>query len=418
MNRQLVYTFSNILQSSLPFLLIPFLAKNLTVEGYGTIGLFQSVAGLFITLFGLGSVSLLIREYVSKYDKYTILITASFIITIVNSLLMIFVCYFFKSSLVELLSIDIFIVYLAVSYSIPIIFINITLVQLHLKDDVVKYVVIQLSHSVLTVLLSVLLVEFTSLDYLGRIIGMIMGAASISVISLFILIKFKLICFGKVQDIKNEIRYILKYGCPLLPHIIISFFIGSLDKFYINSQYTSLILGSYMISFQISNIINVVSLSISKIYQPWFFNQLHNGTKITELRVYLFLGLLFILLFLLNLTLQDFYNYGITFLAGDKYSDVGLLIQLMVVGQLLGGLYQLLMAKLLFLKKTSILSKISIFTLIFYMSMLYFLPEHYGVIGVILSFLFTWIFRIVLVFYNIMPIGIEGLKNGKRSSSI
>jgi O-antigen/teichoic acid export membrane protein len=418
LNRQLVYTISNILQSSLPFLLIPFLAKNLTVEGYGTVGIFQSVAGLFITLFGIGSVSLLIREYVSKYDQFTTLVTASLIITIVNSLLIIFMCYIFKSSLIELLSIDIFIIYLAVSYAIPIIFINITLVQLHLKDDIVKYVVIQLSHSMLTVLLSILLVEFTSLDYLGRIMGMIMGAASISIMSLFILVKFKLVSFGKVQPIKNEIRCILKYGIPLLPHIIISFFIGSLDKFYINSQYTSLILGSYMISFQISNIINVVCLSVSKIYQPWFFKQLHNGTRNTEVRVYFLLGFLFIFLFLINLTLQDFYDYGMTFLAGDKYSDVGLLIQLMVVGQLLGGLYQLLMAKLLFLKKTAILSKISILSLIFYISMLFFLPEYYGVIGVILSFLLTWIFRIVLVFYNIMPIGIEGLKNGKRSNSI
>ncbi|MDL4030324.1 oligosaccharide flippase family protein, partial [Proteus mirabilis] len=66
-----VYLTSNILNSAIPFLLLPILTRYLSTEEYGKIAMFQIFLAGISTLIGCNTISAISRKYFDdrKYDN-------------------------------------------------------------------------------------------------------------------------------------------------------------------------------------------------------------------------------------------------------------------------------------------------------------------------------------------------------------
>ena len=92
-----VYSFANILNAGIPFLLLPFLTNHLSPADYGLISVFQMILSLTIPFSGLNTDGAVSREYFVKEadkDAFPHYVSNSIFLVIISSLAVLLLFFF------------------------------------------------------------------------------------------------------------------------------------------------------------------------------------------------------------------------------------------------------------------------------------------------------------------------------------
>ncbi|MGX2985992.1 oligosaccharide flippase family protein [Ursidibacter sp. B-7004-1] len=261
-----IYLIGELLSRAIPFLLLPYLSRKLGVEGFGELSYYQTYIVLFFILVGLSQEGAVTRYfYVYGKRSLDLVVSIGYIYTLVSGGLILLVCWLLQSEIIA---------YIALSA----IFQSLLGVQLSIRQcqkQAIPYTIIQFLSSALSVIFTILLLEYFDTELVEKRILAILFAN----IAVFLLAYF--IYKGKAQKKKYQIKqykialmYLLGFGVPLILHNASLFLKGQLDRIFIFHQFNQADLGLYAMGAQIAAILMIILQAVNKACIPYFFESL------------------------------------------------------------------------------------------------------------------------------------------------
>lgn len=268
-----IYLIGEIITKIIPFLLLPYLSRKLGVAGYGELSYYQTYIALFVILFSLAQEGA-INRYFYFYGKNALdlIVRTGYLYTICIASLSFLICLFFKSEiLLYLVLAAVFEVFVTVQLSIR-----------QCQKQAFSYVVIQILSGVLSLSITIFLLEFFQTNLVEkRILAILTSNILVFVISYFFLYrkKVKKRKFS-INNYKIAFLYIFSFGLPMIFHLLSFYIKGQVDRIFIYHKFTETDLGLYAMGANIAMILITLIGAINKATLPYYYEAIKNS-KIT-----------------------------------------------------------------------------------------------------------------------------------------
>ena len=409
-----VYLISNILNASIPFILLPILTRYLTTSEYGKIAIFQTIITGLVSIVAFNSLGAMARVYFdNKDEEYLRKYNGSCFCLLFISLAILFpLTFFFSTKLIYFTGIQLKWL-LATLFIGGINFIvQFRLNQWQIKEKALSYGILQIGQSLLLFIFSIIFVVVLSRQAEGRVEAQIYAMIVILIITLYLIKKDKLISFRKIN--RNMFQDALSFSIPLIPHVFGIYLLSSVDRFFINSKLGADQAGIYMVAMQLSMGMVIVFDAVNKAFMPWLFRELNNRTfperKSIVIKTYYYFVLL-IIIGGLSFTISP---YVLTIIAGENYKDGQNVIGWLCLGQVFLGMYLMVTNYLFYAKKTGQLSILTISCGVFNILLLLMLMAPYGIRGVAISFAISMLLRFLGTWYLVYKTNLVPWSIGKN----
>ncbi|MBP7464428.1 MAG: oligosaccharide flippase family protein, partial [Bacteroidales bacterium] len=180
---------------------------------------------------------------------------------------------------------------------------------------------------------------------------------------------------------KEYIKDALKFGVPLIPHVIGAIIITYSDRLFITNMVSIAETGLYSVGYNVGMIVYLVQNSFNQAWVPWFYEKLkgdrhsdkRNIVKFTYL-YYLAMGLM-----VAAVTLGTPWFFA-TFL-GQSYQNAVQFVFWIALGFGFNGMYKMVVNYIFYLKKTYIISIMTVVTAVINILLNYFFIRSMGAIG-------------------------------------
>ncbi|QPE17508.1 oligosaccharide flippase family protein [Providencia rettgeri] len=394
-----VYLLANILNSSIPFFLLPVLTRVLPPDEYGQIAMFQVLLTSVTMFIGLNAIGAINRKYYDDNLGNNTLreFNGSCLqILFISTLIPLVLTYFLSKQLSYFFSIPTNWIYISIIISALTFLMNLRLGQWQIRGSSIRFGILQVSFSLINMILSVIFIVFWHHGANGRVNAQLISAVIVGLLSIILLYQDKLIHFFIWRP--EQIKEILSFGIPLIPHSLGFFLITSIDRFIINKELGLTSAGVYMVAAQLSMILAIFYDAVNKAYMPWLFEKLKLNDHKNNISLVKYTYFYFLFTICLSLVAFIIGPSLVTFIAGDNYTEAGGLIGWLCLGQSFGGMYLMVANYIFYSKNNNKLAIVTIFCGIFNFSVLYILITHVGLIGAgigyatsrFLQFLLTW----------------------------
>ena len=395
-----IYLVSNILNAVIPFILLPILTRYLSPTEYGEVAMFQVLLGALSAFVGVVFVGAAGRKYydsdLSREELAEFIGSCIQLITIF-SIIVFSVLFIFKRQFSEWLSLEPSYVLFAVLVASCGVIINIRLGQWQVQKQAVKYGALQISQSLLNMLLSLILVVVLLKGSEGRIDAQIIVSSVFLVIALYLLKKDNLLKIFTWR--KDYLAEALKFGIPLMPHIAGGFLLVSVDRIVINREIGLAEAGIYMVAVQLTAAVGIVFDAINKAYVPWLFEQL-KADELAQKQKIVKLTYAWFMLIILGVMLAFVIGPPlVVFVAGEQYAQAGQVVGWLALGQGFQGMYLMVTNYIFYSKRTGLLSIASISSGILNLVLLIILVRIFGLEGAAIAFAISMGIRFLLTWW-------------------
>ena len=230
--RTVVYTFSSSFAGFVSFLLLPILTRYLSQYDYGVIATFTAVTACLTGIIGVGSNTLLAKNYFGLEPEERKIYLANILeLIFINSLLILGIFLIFGNFFSNLIKLSKTLLLIAVIVSSASMICTILLTAFQLKKEAIKYAVISNSRALTNIGLSLFLILVIGLKWKGRIGGMTLSALLFLVITILIFKREKI----KLNFSEKYFRELLFLGSPLIVSHISGWANNMVDRLMINN---------------------------------------------------------------------------------------------------------------------------------------------------------------------------------------
>ncbi len=394
----LSYSGVNIINASVPFLLLPILTTYLSPEDYGILSMVQLLMLLSFPFVMMNSQGLLIMEYsnLSK-EKYKALVSTAILIPLFGFVFLEFIFFLFSNSIVKYFQIPSYLLYLipvflffqTIPTFVPIIF--------QAKKDPFNFGKFKISLTIINVLLSLLFVVLLNYGWEGRLFGIVGSFLIFSIIGVIVLFRFDVL---NLSFDFESLKKILTFGFPLLPHAISAILLASSSKFFLANMISNEAVGIYTVAFQIASAVLLIMTSVNQAWAPNLYEMLNsNPTEIAKLGIVKQTYKVMIFMIAITLFFIVLVPYIFIFFINENYHSGVLISRIISIGLLMNGLYFLVTNYILFTKNTKVLSYITSIISIIGAVINYYLILEYGIIGAAYGLIITFGLLFITVFY-------------------
>ncbi len=384
-------TIANVLNTAIPFLLLPILTSYLTTTEYGELDIFYTTMSFLIPIIGLNFYSGITVFYYDKSVDNNAYIGTSLVITILSALVVMGICgvmLIFSPNIVW--QYHIILVVVLASFRV----INETLSTYWLiAKQTVYFGLFKVIRTVAELLISILFVALFIWGLSGRIWGMVLvsGLASVFVFYVF-LQKHKV----RLQINKELLNKGLLYSLPLIFHSIGGYILNISDRYFIAGMVSDSELGIYSVAYQIGMAFYILQISFNQAWVPNFMKAINepNFDKVKIVKQTYWYALISVAVFaLLWLCIPVFYWFV------DSKFDAGMdIVPWVLLGFLFNGFYFMVVNYLFAMKKTMIIAITTIVVGVINLVLNYFFINLWGIKGAaistavsfFLSFVFFW----------------------------
>ena len=264
------YTFCNILQKGISFIIIPVYTRMLTSSEYGQYSVFQSWRDILIILATLnlycGVFTKAMVDYEKDRDKYTSCMQGLSTVLTCGLFMIYIVKYEFWNSIFEMGTITMILLFLYFVFYPAFSFWS---VRQRVEYKYKSMVCITIIVSIATPLISIFLLVYTNLRANAVIWGYLV--VQIAAGGIFYILQF---VKGKVFFIKQYWVHGLKFNIPLIPHYLSLIVLGQADRIMIKKICGSDKTGIYNLAYQVSMLMNVFVTAINSSLVPWTYEKL------------------------------------------------------------------------------------------------------------------------------------------------
>ena len=338
--KSLIYLGSNIVNALIPLALLPILTRVLTVGEYGQVGLFQTLITAFAGVVGLSAAGAAGRRYFDELESDEEMATymgSALQVLIASVLPMLAITLLFSQLISRQLQIPTWWVVAATIVPACNMIIQLRLVQWQVRGSARSYGMLQVGYSAINFVLSLLLVLALSLGGTGRVIAQIAAAGLTAALAIILLRRAGLLRFLDWKP--DEIRQLLAFGLPLVPHTLGLFLLVYADRVVVADRLGIEGAGMYIAAMQLVAGAGLVFDAINKAYVPWLYERLakddhHEKRRIVRFTYawYVIIGLGVAVAFFVGPLL-------FVLIAGPTYASAAQIIGWLALGQGLSGMY-------------------------------------------------------------------------------
>src|SRR5690606_14381980 len=335
------FAFFNVLNSAIPFLLLPILTAYLSPEHYGVVDIFYNTTLIITPFIGLCIVQSIGRFYFEKIvlSRFvsTVLVVLLSTGLIITALSLVFNIVFED----YLLGYDIppYLIFLAFLYTLFTQISEILLALWRVSYKVAHFGIFRVSKTALDLGLSIFLIASLGYGWEGRIYPQVIVAFLFAIIALYLLYKL-----GYLKNLKADKTYkkeALSYSVPLIFHTFGGYVINFSDRFFILIMLSMTDVGVYSVAYQIGMVMSLVQNSFNQAWVPFFFQKLKEDTDSARRKIvqitYIYIAFLVVTTLLLYLCIPLIYKYFIN----ESYVDGASLIIWVLQGFLFNGIYKM-----------------------------------------------------------------------------
>ena len=388
------YTAANIINSAIPFLLLPILTRILTPAEYGTVVMFTMVVGVFSTFTGLNLHGAVSVRYFEKDTDHPCFVGTTLTILVGSTLLVLLVVWLFALPLERWTEVPQFWLLAAVLASAAQFVIQIRLVMWQVTNQPVSYGVFQITQTLFNFSLSLGLILILGLGWEGRIIGIVTAISIFGVLALFSLQHKKLVSWKiKPAYIKSSLRF----GVPLIPHTIGGLMLTMSDRFIVTSMLGVRETGVYAASLQIGMVIGIISSSCNKAFSPWLFKILNDDDRHKNAQIIRYTYILFIIMPFIAWLFGLSAPILLQLLVGEQFRGSEEIVQYIAMGGAFSGMYYLVANYIFFSGKTEWLFVATLISGISGLILTWWLVGKYGAVGAAIGNMLSHLICFILV---------------------
>lgn len=332
---------------------------------------------------------LLEKEEFKKYLSNTLLIS-SFIIII-----LIIIYLLFGTSISKLIMISSFWLLMSLILIFGEVIKNVFLAILQVQRRAKFYSVFNISQTIVRFVLTIIPVIYFN-DKLNALLwGYFISLSIFSALSIIYLLKEALILL-KINR-KHAISF-LKYGLPLVPHRVGSWFMGMADRVIIVNKLTLVDVGIYNLGFSFGTGVGLLQDAFNRAWVPYLYDKMTKKDEETNIEITVFIIVYSFVIFLLASIISLLTPFFFLFL-GKKYQFASTFVVWISFAYAFNGIYKMFTNFIFFSEKTHFISFITLSSGILELILVYFFIDIFGLIGAAYAFLLTQIVLCFLTYY-------------------
>lgn len=399
------YILASVINAAIPFLLLPVLTRYLEPSEYGEVAVFQVWVALIGAVCGLSVHGAAVRKYYDYDDPDTNIgefISACIMVLILSSSILFVLLLPVLDSVSNAIGLSRSWLLIGVLYAFCSFLVQLRLGQWQVRKKPKYFGAFQITMSLLNMFFSLLLVVVFSLGVTGRLSG---NTAAVVIFGVFAFLLLKRDGFIKISWRPDLMVEALKFGVPLIPHVIGAFLLITVDRAVISAELGLEQAGYYMVAVQFAMVMALILDSVNKAYTPWLYERLNRNNfneNLFVVKLTYSYGLGLLLLVFLAFIIGD---NVLVFIAGDKYEPSARIIAWLVLAKAFHGMYYMVCSYIFYKKKTALIARITIFTGSVNVVLLLVLATSFGLVGaawamctsMLLQWLITWFIAAKLV---------------------
>lgn len=386
---------SNIINASVPFLLLPFLTSTLSTAQFGLISLFMTFSGFIGPFIGMNAEGSVMVNFTNSRINKKLFIWNCIFVSFCTLLVLFTLILIFNSFLTSITSLPITLLILALFVAFFKFQIDLLLAIKQSFGLSIQYGLIQISNSILNVFLTYFFINNMDSKLDGRLYGIFLSTILFAFYSWIHLGRKKLIL---IKNYKKYINSIISFGLGLLPHSIGGLILVLINRFIIAKIIGLEAAGIYSLASQMALVIGFITLSFNNAYVPWLFNKISTSfeSKSEKIRIVRLTYLYFFVLLLFTLLYVFISPFVFKLFIDNKYNEVYKLLPIIAIGFWFQGLYFMVVNYIIYLKKTVYQSIITIFTGLISIPVTYYLTINFGIEGTCIAFSIGYFILFVL----------------------
>lgn len=393
------YLTASIINSSIPFFLLPVLTRYLEPSEYGEVAVFQVWVSLLGALCGLSVHSAASRKYYDykqPEEGMRNFIGACLSLLVVSSSIVFLIVAPISGWVSGIIGLSQKWVLCGVLFCVLNFVIQIRLGQWQVRKKALFFGAFQVALGCMNMVLSLLLVVAFPLGVDGRLTGYSVSTLLFGFLALLLLRRDNLLAMSWKPDLIKEA---LNYGVPLIPHILGAFLLLTIDRAIISSMLGLEKAGYYMVAVQFGLILGILLDSVNKAFMPWLFERLERDVTREKIEVVKFTYCYFVFLFVCALVAFLIGPTALNLFVGEKYQPASQLVGWMVLAQAFRGMYLMTTNYIFFSKRTSLVARVTISMGIINVTLVFVLIQSFGLIGAAWSLCVTMFFQWLITWF-------------------
>lgn len=383
-----IYTISDGISKGLSFLALPLVSHYLIPEELGIAANFDVLLSILMLLAGQSIVNSLPYFYYGKtIEERGKFISNLLFIIVVSNIVFLILILLFTCNLEKYLHISLALQLLTLVTVISQLINATDLIVYRMEEKPFSFAKLQLSYTILSLTILCGLVVYYDLGALGKILSVVVASAVLSVFHFYLLYKRHYIIFSIDVD---EIKEILRFGIPLLPHSLSFWFKSGFDKIILTTYCGLAANGLYSMAMSFGAMFTIFNSAFSNSFIPYLQKRLNNinedNKEIEQLNIVRLSYKLMAGFMLISLVVVFFCWVAITYFLDEKYIESFQFIPWIITGLCFNAIYGIVIQFPYTVKKTLGMGVITFSGSIIQLFLTYLLVSRYGVDGIKLSY--------------------------------
>jgi len=375
------FTLFNVVNSAIPFLLLPILTTYLSPDDYAIIDIFFNVSLIATPIVGLSVVQSISRYYFEDVDLPKF-ITTVFLVLVSSGLFFMLisaVITFLAQGFIESYNFPPFIIIVAVCYVIFSQVSEILLILWRVSYKTLQFGVFRVSKTILDLGLSVILIVCFEMGWEGRLIPQFLVAFLFCIIAFFLLYRNGFLSILRMDKVYK--KEALSFSLPLVFHTLGGNLIGFSDRFFILFMLGLSEVGIYSVGYQIGMVIALLQNSFNQAWVPFFFGKLKEDNYAEKVRIVKISYAYFLLILFLVLVFYILTPFIYKYFIGNAFTTGSAVVLWILLGYAFNGMYKMVANYLFYLKKTNLIAYMTLGSAILNLILNYLLIHKNGILG-------------------------------------
>lgn len=388
------YISADLFSKGLSFLSIPIFTRLLLIEEYGILSVYTSYVGLFTIIFGLGFRGAVTRFYYDNQREFFSFLASNFWFLVISGTVLSLLLVSFKNYLRLIFNIPIPMMLIGVGVifltSLIELFQSYFIAAKRSKSLSVTTIVQGLSILSLSVLL---MLNLGSERYYGRAIA--------ELVAVILLIGYFLFDFGtrnKFRINRNEVKYSLLFGIPIVFHLLAQSVLNFFDQVIINQLVGPKETGIYALAYKVGMIQSIISMGVLKAWTPFLYAKLNSKEyssieKLANKNAWIIGGV--------GVCLILFSKEIIILLADPSFNEAEPIVPIVVIGYLFFFLYSMYIGFAFYNKSTKLMFLFTLIAGAINVGLNYLLIPQYGIVAAAWTTVFAFLCLFILHYINV-----------------
>jgi len=349
------YGVGSLSQKVIGFLLIPVYTRFLTTSDYGIVAVASSVSSILGILLGMGLRGAVVRHYYDYVDsqeevrEYLGTVFLFFLLVgvpIVSILSLwgrpLFDAFFSHVPFHPYIRLTLWTALFGATGGI--------LLSLYrAREQAGHYVALQLGKFLLSLGVIIYFVTVLQQGALGQIKGSFLAGLVFFVLFLGLTFRESRLAFSKAK-----LRNALKFGLPLVPHLLSGWVLGMMDRLLLERMTSLSEVGLYSLGYQVGMVMSLIVFAINSAWSPIFYDTAKNKTNAKEIFSRMF-TLYSMVVATLAVGVMLFSREVILIMAAKEFHEAYVVVPAVAVGYLFEGWYFMSVAPIFYTKRTYIM---------------------------------------------------------------